>query len=259
MMTRTIPDKSELPNENVGTRTYNVLLVEDNADDAELFLRTLRKTQMDVELEIDVQVVSNSADATIKFKAQGFDAIFVDVGLPPPDGIELSRRIRTSDSNRTTPIIIMTGADDRGLMARAFQAGANFFLFKPVSRPQLLRLIQMSRAPIDRERRRLQRVNVKCKVSISSDKGKFDGETVDLCLGGMLVKMNALLPIGSMVKVSLTLPPATAPIRSSARIVRAVGNEMMGLQLEGLGRSESDQLGTFLVPLIVASTSEKVA
>jgi len=50
--------------------------------------------------------------------------------MPPPDGIELTKRIRGSATNRTTPIVIITGAEDRGLMARAFQAGANWFLFK---------------------------------------------------------------------------------------------------------------------------------
>ncbi|HEV7967237.1 MAG TPA: response regulator [Candidatus Acidoferrales bacterium] len=239
---------------NSSHRPYDILVVEDNASDVELFMRTLRKVQTDLEMEINARAVTNGAEAAAQLNERKFDVIFLDVNMPPPDGVELTKQIRASEINRTTHIVIVTGAEDRGLMTRTFQAGANLFLFKPVDRMRLLRLIQVSSAPIDRERRRLQRVKVKCRVSVECEQGRVDGETVDLSVGGMLVRANRILPVGSTVEVALVLAPATEPIRTSARIVRIVGSEFMGLQLQRMGKAESDRLGGFLVPLIVAAT-----
>lgn len=243
-----------MPNDDASNRPYEVLVVEDNADDVELFLAALRKVQADLEIEVNAQTISDGALAAAKLKERKFDAIFLDINLPPPDGMELTRMIRSSTLNRTTPIVILTGADGRGLLTRAFEAGASMFLFKPIDRRQLMRLMQMARVPIDRERRRVQRVKVKCKVSIESGQVRLGGETLDLSLNGMFVQASRVLPVGSVVNVSLTLPQAQAPIRTAARIVRVVGTEFMGVQLENIGKAESERLAEFLIPLIVAAT-----
>jgi c-di-GMP-binding flagellar brake protein YcgR len=139
-------------------------------------------------------------------------------------------------------------------MARAFQAGANLFLFKPIDRTRLMRTIRVSSAQMDRERRRVQRVKVQCNVSVESEQGRFNCETLDVSMGGMFVRTKRILPIGSAVNVSLDLPMGAKPIRAAARIVRVVGNEFMGFQLEAIGKAESERLSCFLVPLIVSVT-----
>jgi two-component system, chemotaxis family, chemotaxis protein CheY len=247
---------NSMPKDPSTNRPYQVLIVEDNADDVQLFMHAMRKVQMDLEIELNAKAVSDGVQGAAELKAQKFDAIFLDINLPPPDGMELTRQIRASAINRNTPVVVITGNDDRGLMTRAFQAGANLFLFKPVDRMRLLRLIQVVRAPIDRERRRLQRVKVKCKVSIESGADRLNGEALDISLNGLFVRAARVFPVGTTVTVDLTLPGSSATIRSAARIVRIVGDEFMGLQLENVGKAESDRLGAFLVPLIVALTHE---
>jgi CheY-like chemotaxis protein len=241
-----------MPAENSKDRPYDILIVEDSSDDVKLFLRALQKVQIDMDREIKPVCVSNGTEAAAKILERKYDAIFLDINLPPPDGVELTRQIRGTEVNQTTPIVILTGAEDRGLMTRAFQAGANLFLSKPIDRMRLLRLIQVSSVPIDRERRRLQRVKVKCKVAIESGKDRFDAQTVDISLNGMLVRSNRALPVGSVVNVAVTPETGAEPIRSVARVVRIAGNDFMALKLESLGKNESTRLGEFLVPLIAA-------
>jgi PleD family two-component response regulator len=65
--------------------------------------------------------------------------------MPAPDGMALTQQMRSTELNRSTPIVIITGEKDSGVMARAFQAGANLFLFKPVDRIKLLRIIRIVR------------------------------------------------------------------------------------------------------------------
>jgi CheY-like chemotaxis protein len=84
-----------MSNDKSSNRPYDVLVVEDSADDVELFLRTLRKVQLETGIEINLQALSNSSQASVRLKEHKFDAIFLDVGLPPPDGLELARRIRS--------------------------------------------------------------------------------------------------------------------------------------------------------------------
>lgn len=243
-----------MSNELSSNRPYDILVVDDNSDDAELLLRTLRRLQLDMDIEINAQVISDSTQAAGQIKEHKFDAIFLDIDMPPPNGIELATQVRGSRINQATPIVILTGGEDRGLMTRAFQAGVNLFLFKPINRPRLQRLIEMSRVPMDRERRRLQRVKVKCKVSIEWDLGRLECETVDISLDGMLVRTKRVLPVGSAVSVTLALPSVPAPIRTPAHIVRVVGNELIGLRLENIGKHESETLAEFLVPLLRAAT-----
>ncbi len=241
-----------MSNGTVKLHPYQLLVVEDNADDVDLFLRVLHKVQIDLEIEIRAHTVSGGAEAEPPLNSQRFDMIFLGFNLPPPDGLELTLRIRGSEINRTTPIVILTSASDRGLMTRAFQAGANFFLFKPIDRRQLVRLMQVALVPIDRERRRLQRVRVKCKVAIESGQDRLDGETLNISLNGMFIKAGRVLPVGSIVNVNLKLPQADVPIRMAARVIRVVGNEHMGVQLENVGKEESERLGEVLVPMIAA-------
>jgi CheY-like chemotaxis protein len=237
---------------------YQILIVEDSADDVELFLRALQKVQVDMDREIKSVAVSNGADAANRILERKYDAIFLDINLPPPEGVELTKRIRSSEINRMTSVVILTAAEDRGLMTRAFQAGANLFLSKPIDRTRLLRLFQVSKLPIERERRRVQRIKVKCGVVIESEQQSFNGETVDLSLSGMLIRSNRVLPVGSGVKVSLTPFPGAEPIRTAGRVVRVRGNEFMALTLETIGKRESARLGEFLVPLIAATTEVDV-
>lgn len=241
-----------MPTGKTNERLYRLLIVEDNADDVELFSRVLQKVQVDLEIEIQTDAISDSAEAASRIMDRRFDMIFLDFNLPPPDGIELVRRIRGSQLNRTTPTVILTGASDRGLMTRAFQAGVNFFIFKPIDRRQLLRLMEVALVPIDRERRKLQRVKVKCKVAIETGQDRLDGETLDISLNGMLIKASRTLPVGSTVNLNLKLPQADTPLRMAARIIRIVGNEHMGVQLENVGKAESERLGEVLVPMIAA-------
>ncbi len=75
----------------------------------------------------------------------------------------------------------------------------------------------------------------------------------------MLVQVTRVLPVGSLVQVSLELSPTTPPMRAAARVVRVVGDDCMGLQLENAGMAESERLQEFLLPLISAAMNQDPA
>jgi CheY-like chemotaxis protein len=160
--------------------------------------------------------------------------------MPPPDGVELARQIRASRVNASTVIVMITGEEERTLMKRAFDAGVEFFLFKPVARNKLLKLIRVAEGPIERERRRFTRVQLRCRASLESGSDRLEGTTLDLSFGGALIQSDRVV--------------GTSPMRSVARVIRTVGTDCMGIQFEKIGPDDSSRLQECLLPLILAAT-----
>jgi adenylate cyclase len=61
------------------------------------------------------------------------DAFLIDLNLPGLDGAELCRRIRAIERYRFTPIICITASDEEVAVGRAFEAGADDFITKPIN------------------------------------------------------------------------------------------------------------------------------
>jgi CheY-like chemotaxis protein len=223
-----------------------ILVVDDDPTVCELIHEVLAAADM------DSITFTDSNRAAIQITEERFEAIFLDVRMPPPDGIELTRQARASGLNRTTPIVVITGEEDNTVLKRAFEVGASFFLFKPVDRHRMLRLIRVTEGSIQYEARRYQRVKASCKVSIEFGQERLSGTTLDLSLCGMLVRAPSTLPVGSELQVSLELKPGLSPLRLAARVVRLSADNCMGLVIENAGREEAKRLQEFLLPLILA-------
>ena len=226
-----------------------ILIVDDDPTVCEMIQDVLNAA------DIETLTDTSSQQAVTRLELEKFQAVFLDMNMPSPDGLELTRWIRASGLNRTTPIVMITGEDDRTILARAFEAGASFFLFKPIDRHRMLRLIRVAEGPMQREARRYQRVKVSCKVSIELNQEQVSGIALDLSLGGMFVQASRTLPAGSIVLVRLELGPGAPPLNLAARVVRSSANNSMGLQLENNGPEQNKKLQEYLLPLVLARTS----
>lgn len=107
-----------------------VLIVD---DDPELrhFLRT--------ELELEGYACSEAAtgqQALLQARQQGWDLLLLDWTLPDFSGVELCRRLRSTDDG--TPVLMLTARDDVKERVEALDAGADDFLTKPFSIEELL-------------------------------------------------------------------------------------------------------------------------
>jgi CheY-like chemotaxis protein len=225
-----------------------ILVVDDDPLTGELICEILRSAG------VDAGFLTSSSEAAERLKREKFHAVFLDMRMPAPDGAELARQIRASRVNASTVIVMITGEQDRAVMGRAFEAGVEFFLFKPVGRNKLLKLIRATEGSIERERRRFTRVRLRSRVSLESGNERLEGTTLDLSLGGALVQSHRAFPAGTLFAVSLQLEPGMPPMHSGARVIRTLGTDCMGIQFENLGPKESLRLQEFLLPLILAAT-----
>ena len=115
-----------------------ILLVEDNAQDELLTLRSLRK----VNLANAVTVVRDGQQALdFLFREGEFGGlpegalpavVMLDLGLPRVGGLDVLARLRADERTRLLPIVILTSSDEEQDRLRSYLGGANSFVRKPV-------------------------------------------------------------------------------------------------------------------------------
>jgi DNA-binding response OmpR family regulator len=101
-----------------------ILLVED--DEA---LRGSLVEQLRLHEDFEMVAVGTGAAALEQSRAQHFDLLILDVGLPDMDGRELCRLLRRNDVK--APIIMLTGADGEADTILGLDSGANDYITKP--------------------------------------------------------------------------------------------------------------------------------
>src|SRR5216684_4758267 len=137
---------------------------------------------------IEAMTLTKSTDAPGLFNEGKFDVVFLDLHMASPDGIELARQMRHSRWNQTTPIILISDDQRPSAMSVGFEAGASFFLYKPIDRERLLKLVRATQGAMEYGRRRTRRVTLQSKVKLKFGAEVLEGETIDVSLSGILVK-----------------------------------------------------------------------
>ena len=213
--------------------------------DGEPPIRELLEEVLKSEGMEEITLVSGSEAAEFAH-AQKFDVVFVDSSSPISDGIELTRKIRRSGYNNKTPIVMISNPKYMGFLTEGFDAGVSFLVYKPIDRTRLLRLVRVTQGAIDSEIRRFRRVPVEVKAAVRCGDIEVDASTIDLSLNGALLRAERIFPRGSAVKISLFLGQ-NSPVIGQGSVMRTVGENQMGVQLEGLPIQESSRLQDFLL------------
>src|SRR5712671_5235956 len=139
-------------------QTLKLLVVEDNIASLELM------TEVFTTLKAEVRPLSDSEKAVDIVNQERFDGIFLDLEMPNLNGFDLARLVRKSSWNKSTPIIVVTGRDERQTMQEAFAIGATYFLQKPVDRQKLSILFRTVSGGMLENRRKHTRVPLRTEV-----------------------------------------------------------------------------------------------
>ena len=108
----------------------DILLVEDNPNDAELTQRALKKSEIGARLA----VARDGAEALeyLLSRRPKPKVIFLDLKLPKIDGIEVLRRVRQDDRTRSIPVIVLTSSQEERDIKECYSLGVNSYVVKPV-------------------------------------------------------------------------------------------------------------------------------
>jgi len=115
-----------------------ILLVEDNPDDAELTMLALKQNNVGNA----VKWVKDGAEALDYLFQRGQYAsragqptpvlVLLDLKLPKVDGLEVLRQMRADSRVRLTPVVILTSSGEERDIVQGYGLGANSYVRKPV-------------------------------------------------------------------------------------------------------------------------------
>ncbi|KAL3449848.1 two-component sensor protein histidine protein kinase [Aspergillus insuetus] len=127
-----------------GTEPRRVLLVEDNPINMLLLQRIIERKEPIV---IHKAVNGKEAVAAARALVEGYHYIFMDLSMPVMDGFEATRAIRAIEAERhvasPAKIIALTGLGSNDDITKAYEAGVDVFITKPVSLKRVMQLVDL--------------------------------------------------------------------------------------------------------------------
>lgn len=141
---------------------FNILVVEDNLDMRELFCTVLTDNGY------HAYSAADGVEALEIMDKEYIDLIVADIMMPNMNGYELTKALR--DAKYELPILIVTAKDQFADMQKAFKAGADDYMIKPINVNELILRIEalLRRAKISSEK----------KIVVGSTKLDYDALTV---------------------------------------------------------------------------------
>lgn len=115
-----------------------ILLVEDNHDDAVLTIRALKRSNLGnrlVHLEDGAAALDfifargNYSDRKIEDRPR---VILLDLKMPKIDGLQVLKQLKTDDRTRSIPVVVMTSSNQEKDIEECYRLGVNSYVVKPV-------------------------------------------------------------------------------------------------------------------------------
>src|SRR5258706_6122860 len=156
------------------------LIVDDEPSNCELLERVL------VGAGVEPVTVNNGAEALGALRHSRFVMLFLDYRMAFPDGLELTRQARDSTFNRRTPIVLISDDQHPTAMHRGFEAGASFFLYKPLAKDRVVRLLRGRQSAMPQAERRTRRGALPSKGLVPYHRPAIARGKPALCLSGFL-------------------------------------------------------------------------
>ncbi|MEO6220044.1 MAG: response regulator [Ginsengibacter sp.] len=115
-----------------------IVLVEDNPDDAELTIRALKKGNISnklIHLKDGAEALEflfctgQYADRSNSIKPK---IVLLDLNMPKINGIEVLRKIKSDESTKTIPVVVLTSSQEDPDVQTCYKLGVNSYIVKPV-------------------------------------------------------------------------------------------------------------------------------
>lgn len=110
---------------------YTILIVDDD-------LLNVKLLEVFLSRDYVVRVAYNGSDALDIIGSERIDLVLLDIMMPGINGYEVCRRIKTSETTRFIPVIMITALSSEDDRIEGLEAGADEFLVKPIDRVEVL-------------------------------------------------------------------------------------------------------------------------
>jgi hypothetical protein len=208
----------------------------------EKIVRVLRRTLGD--LEISVEHCVSSEVALRHLTRERFESIIVDCSGPGAAAVLRSARLAPCNKRAVAVAIL----DHTVGLRSAFELGAHFILYKPLSVERAKSSFRAARALMKKERRRNARIPVQIPVEMwSLESGaRFKVNTTDLGEGGLALSLPRRSKPRGRWELRFTLPGSATPVNVEAEFAWEGSGTQVGLRFEDRSQDVARELHEWL-------------
>jgi CheY-like chemotaxis protein len=122
----------------MNSNEVDILLVEDNQDDADLALHALRREKLANSIFIarDGEEALDFLFCRGVFHQRSFDhppkLVLLDLKLPKVDGMQVLQQLKADPRTKTIPVVMVTSSKEERDLTNGYNFGVNSFIQKPV-------------------------------------------------------------------------------------------------------------------------------
>ena len=116
----------------------DILLIEDDPQDAELALRALKRRNLANQLVWvkdgveALEFLFGPAGPADRQARRRPNVILLDLKLPKVDGLEVLRQLKSNETTKTIPVVVLTSSREEQDVIRSYALGVNSYIVKPV-------------------------------------------------------------------------------------------------------------------------------
>lgn len=223
-------------------------------------VRVLRRVLS--EIDVDVEHCSGADAALQKITRQRFEAVIVDCATPHVAGAVLKAARSAPTNKRAVAVAVLEDQptnENQNALKHAFEMGAHFVLFKPISLERTRASFRAVRALMKRERRRHARIpiNIPVQVQSSGDERLFGVHTIDIGENGMAIKIGHRKPSSSL-QLQFTLPGAAEALSVQGEVAWE-GNQVVGVRFCEVPLETGDQLKRWVERQVAGADADDVS
>jgi two-component system response regulator len=123
-------------------KNFDILLAEDNPNDAELTIRALKKNN----LSNSIHHVHDGEEALEFLFSRDVKnglpkLILLDIKMPKVDGIEVLKKIKADEHRKVIPVVLLTSSKEERDIVESYRLGVNAYIVKPVEFDKFIKTV----------------------------------------------------------------------------------------------------------------------
>lgn len=127
---------------------YDILIVEDNYNDAELILRALKKMNLDKRAMLikdgaeTLDFIFSRGKYEGKININTLKVIYLDIKLPKVDGLTILKKLKKEQKASKIPVVMFSSSSETKDVEEALKLGANSYVVKPLKFKEFTQTVQ---------------------------------------------------------------------------------------------------------------------